>query len=120
MWSKYGKAIMYVIAAVAVAAQSAASGGIDRSEILAIVIVGTGAVLTYVVPLDPSRGWEKTVVGVFIAGETALVPLISGPITASGWITVGLAVFAALGVTVAPASSTRKAPAGVTGQYVGK
>lgn len=112
MWKTYGKALLYVLAAILTAGLAAVTDGhIDRVEAVQIAIAGTGAVMVYVVPLDPTRGWEKTVVGVFIAAEGVLVTVIAKGITVSDWIAVGLAVLTALGVTYAPAASTRRTPA---------
>jgi hypothetical protein len=104
----YGKALAYVVATILTAVASFLSGGITAAEGVQIAIAGTGALLVWVVPLHPSWPWAKTVIGVVLAVLNALATLVLGGLNGSEIIGLALVALAALGVTVAPSTSTVK------------
>lgn len=102
-----GKSIIAFLYAVAVAAVPLLSGDHKPSpaDWVSIVIAAVTALGVYITPIIPQAPWTKTAVGAVLAGLQVLVTVIDGGMTAPEYLTVALAVAAALGIQLAPATS---------------
>lgn len=109
MFQKYGKSILAGLYAVALVAVPMFSGDhhIDAAEGVQIAIATCAAAATWLVPLFPSAPWTKTAIGALLAGLNVAAGLIVGGINGDGWISIAAAVLGALGITLAPATSTK-------------
>jgi hypothetical protein len=105
----YGKSIVAFAYAVAVAALPQLTGDrqVSAAEGVAIAIAIATAVMTYLVPLAPSAPWAKTVVAAVLAGLQVVATLIlDGNLDSNDVLLVAATVLGALGIAVAPATST--------------
>jgi hypothetical protein len=108
-WQVYGKAFLAGAYAVAIIVISAWSGDnhVDPDEGVAIAIAACTAALTYLVPLAPGARWTKTAIGAVLAGLQVAATVIVGGVDGNDWLLIAAAVLGALGITLAPAISTR-------------
>lgn len=109
MISNLGKAIAAAAYAVAFVALPLWTGdrSIDPGEAAQIVVAVSTAAGTYLVPLYPGVGWVKTAVGVTGVGANAVIGYLLDGMIDSNEVLMGVAlVLGALGIWVAPASST--------------
>jgi drug/metabolite transporter (DMT)-like permease len=104
---KYGKAIVAILAAAAVAVFQARSGDqrIGPTEWVAVAIAAVSAVGVYLVPLAPHAKWTKTAVAVLLAVLQALATVILGGLGTDELITLLITAMGAAGVYLAPAVS---------------
>jgi hypothetical protein len=109
-----GKAIfafLYAVAAIAVPLfKSGGSPGAEGWVQIAIAVVTAASV--YIIPVIPQAPWGKTLVGVLLAALQVLTTAVLGGVDGGEWLTIAFAIAAALGITVAPATS-------VNGTHVG-
>lgn len=110
---KYGKAIVAVIVAAIVVAYQALSGDgrIEAPEWVSIAIAGATAVGVYVIPLAPGARWAKSALAAVLAVLQILTTAILGGIGPDELLLMLITAAGALGIYVAPATST---PAGGT------
>lgn len=103
----YGKAIVAIVYAVAVAVQVAWGGDahIEPDEWVQISIALATALGVYLVPITSNYKWVKTAVAVVLAVLQALATVLLDGVEPNDWITLFLAAVGALGVLVAPATS---------------
>lgn len=116
MLGKYGKPLISVLVACAIAAWQGLSGDrhIDIREGAIIAMAFGNAGIVYLVPLMPDKPWLKSAAGAIVAGATALSAVALGGLNYDELTVVGLAVLQALGIKLAPAESNNGtvAPAG--------
>jgi hypothetical protein len=105
----YGKSIVAFAYAVAVAALPQLTGDrqVSAAELVAVAIAITAAVATYLVPLAPSMPGVKTVVAAVLAGlQIAATLILDGTLATDDVLLIAATVLGALGIAVAPATST--------------
>lgn len=109
MWGKYGKSIVAAIYAVAVGAIPMWTGDrhIDASEGILIAVAIGNALLVYIVPLKPEFKSVKSVVNAVMAALSVALAQIAGGLDINDTLMVAAALLSALGVTLAPAASTK-------------
>lgn len=110
---KYGKAIVAVLAAAAVALYQSYSGDrtIEPVEWVSIAIAFTTAVGVWLIPLAPQAKWSKTAVAVVLAVLQALTAVILDGLGPDEIVLLIITVAGALGVYIAPAVSPTPATA---------
>jgi hypothetical protein len=104
-----GKAVfaaLYAVAAVVVPFFGGQNGAPDAEGWVQIAIAVVTAFGVYITPIIPGAGWTKTAVGVALAGLQVLTTVVLGGMTGAEWILVAAAIAGALGITVAPATSS--------------
>jgi len=84
-------------------------------EWVQILIGVTLALQVYLVPLVPGHTWVKSTVGALLAGLGALAVAIIGGVTASELLDIAVYVLAALGIALAPAASDTGVAVGLGG-----
>ena len=104
--SKYAKAIVAIVAALALAFSAALTDAVVTSaEVAGIGIAVLTAVGVYLIPnlpAGPAR-WLKMIVALIGTGLQALAPLLSeGSITPAGWLMVLVAALGAVSVGIVP------------------
>jgi hypothetical protein len=115
---KFGKSIVAVIVAAGVVAYQALSGDdhIEPDEWVAVAIAGATAVGVYVVPLAPGAKWSKTALAAVLAVLQIMTTAILGGIDTDEVLLMAITVAGALGIWIAPATTTvgTEAPVVVT------
>lgn len=108
-WDKYGKSIVAAVYAVAVIAIPMWTGDrhIDPSEGILVAIAVGNALLVYVVPLKPEFKSIKSVVNAIMAALSVALAQIAGGLDANDVLLITAAGLSVLGVTLAPAASTK-------------
>lgn len=93
---------MVLVTVLASFAQALADNTVTAVEMVQLLILGVGAVTTYIVPRLQDATLAKPVVAFLFAGLTALYGLLNQgeSMTLANWIVVALAAFGAIGVTV--------------------
>lgn len=104
--SRYAKAIVAIISAVAVAVAAALSDTVvTTTEVAGVGVAVLTAVGVYLVPnlpAGPGR-WAKGIVALLGTGLQALTPMLSdGAVTPSGWLMVLVAALGAVSVGIVP------------------
>lgn len=104
---KYGKALTAVVFAALTAAYqiSQAGSGFGRTEVVQVAIAATLAASVWLVPVTRSAPWVKSALAGLLAALQILVTVANWN-TSSAWLQVALAVLTALGVGIAPATSS--------------
>lgn len=75
------------------------------AEWVQILIGVTLALQVYLVPLVPGHTWVKSAVGAVLAGLGALAVALVGGVTAAEALDIAVYVLAAFGIVLAPAAS---------------
>lgn len=112
MLHTYGKAILAFLYAVAMVAVPLASGDghVDPSEGVTIAVAVVTNAGVWLIPLVPSATWTKSAVGFLLAGlNVAAVVILDHMIDANEWLMIGTAALGAIGITLAPTTSTKTA-----------
>ena len=103
---RYGKALVSIIAAIAITLYNFLNDEvISTEEWVQVMIAFTVAINVYLVPLTPEWPWMKTAVAVVISLLNALVIVIVGGLTNQEILTLVIAILTPLGVGLAPAIS---------------
>lgn len=102
-----GKSIIAFLYALAVTIIPFVDGGRRPSsaEWVSIAIAAASAVSVYLTPLIPQAAWAKTAVGAVLAGLQVLVTVIDGGVNGSDVLLIVVAIAAAVGIQLAPATS---------------
>lgn len=105
----YGKSIVAFLYAVAVVGVPLFTGDhhIDPSEGVAIAIAVCTNGLVWLVPLAPTAKWTKTAIGASLAGLQVVTVVIVGGVDGNDVLLIVFAVLSFLGITIAPAASTK-------------
>jgi hypothetical protein len=109
--ARYGKALVSVIAAVALTLYTFLNDNhISAEEWVQVCIAFTVAINVYLVPLTPEWPWMKTAVAAVTSLLNALVIVIVGGLDQQEILTLVIAVLTPFGVAMAPAVSDNGQP----------
>lgn len=109
--ARYGKAVVSIVAAVALALYNFLNDDhVSSEEWVQICIAFTVAINVYLVPLTPEWPWMKTAVAAVTSLLNALVIVIVGGLTQQEILTLIIAILTPAGVAMAPAVSDNGQP----------
>ena len=110
--SRYGKALVSIIAAVLLTLYNFLNDNtITSEEWVQICVAFTVAINVYLVPLTPEWPWMKTAIAAVTSLLNALIIVIVGGLTPQEILTLIIAILTPLGVAMAPAVSDNGQPA---------
>jgi hypothetical protein len=107
--SDKGKAVfaaLYAIAAAVIVVLDNAGGKPTPADWVNVSIAVATAVTVYIAPIIPQAPSVKSAIGVLLAALQVLVTVIDGGVTGSEALLIAAAVAGALGIAVAPATSS--------------
>lgn len=110
-WRTYGKVVVAIALTLIGAVQAALSDHhVSTVEGLQIGINVTTALLVWVVPIHPEWPWAKSVVAIVLAILNAATTAVVGGVHSGDLTQLVISLATILGVSLAPADSTVRAP----------
>jgi hypothetical protein len=110
MWSKYGKAVASVFAALlaVIASVTSGDGHISDEEKFQIAIAVATAISVYLVPAVPEWPWMKTAVAALLAGLVAASSLVVDGWSINDTVNVLIAVVGVILVALSPTDTVQR------------
>ncbi len=106
MWTRYGKAIVGVLTAIAVMGVTVTTDNlITGEEWFQVLTEAVMALGVFLVPVFPEYPWLKTVQAALLTGLMVSVTLVLDGVTANDALVILVAILGAISVAVAPAKS---------------